>query len=236
MSPYFRPEDVQEFSDAELRQMSFIHAIAMNEVEDMKILVAQGVDLDAECSEYGRGNTLVRAVEEGSADAVAFLLSAGVRKDSAAIGAAAVRGDGALLELLLSAGVQPDANSVFGVSDPDLLERLIKAGAPINEPSLHGHWYAIHNAVVDDDKAVVELLLKAGANPNVTAADSWTPLMMAARGGDPGIVKLLLQFGADPSLTHSGGETALDVAQREGFMEAVSLITHEHSRIIHGKA
>jgi ankyrin repeat protein len=224
MSPYFRAEDVPDFSAGELAQFSFLHAIRMNDVESMKRHFGEGVDLDAECSEYGRGNTLVLAVEEESTDAVAFLLSVGVRKDSYAIGSAAVRGNTTILEMLLAAGVRPNSDSIIAVDNPQIVHRLIEAGAPINEPASHGPWYALHNAVLEDNAEVVEILLSAEANPNVKTSEDWTPLMMAARGGDPAIVELLLRSGADVGMQNDDGKTALDIAMQEDFEPAVRLI------------
>lgn len=224
MSPYLTPADVPNYSNEELRQSSFLSAVSLNDVEDMKRLFAEGVDLEVECSEYAGGNTLVMAVEEGATDAVAFLLSVGVKKDSRAIGAAAGRGNVDILEMLLAAGVQPNSDSIIGVDDPAIVRRLIEAGTPINDPVSHGSWYALHNAVANDNTAVVEVLLSAGANPNVTISEDWTPLMMAARGGDPAIVELLLRSGADVSLRNDDGEMALDIAGDAGFEAAINLL------------
>lgn len=224
MSPYLTPADIPHYSDDELRQMSFEHAISMNEVEDMKRLFSEGVDLEADCSEYAGGNTLVMAVEAGATDAVAFLLSVGVRKDPRAVGAAACRGDSVILEMLLAAGVQPDSDSIMGVDDPKIARRLIEAGAPINESTSHGQWSALHNAVAEDRTDVVEVMLGAGANPNVTLADGTTPLMFATRGGDVEVVRILIQAGAVPYLKNEDGETALDIARQEKFEAAVVLL------------
>ena len=224
MSPYFRPEDVPEFSNAELRQFSFLQAIRGGDVESMKRLLSDDIDLDVECSEYRKGNTLVLAAEEGSADAVAFLLSVGVRKDSGAISAAAVRGYVAILEILLAAGVAPDSDSVIAVEDPIIVRRLIEAGAPINDTASYGLWYALHNAVVEGNSEVVEVLLSAGANPDVLSEDGSTPLMMAVRGGDARIVALLIKAGANVFLKNEDDETAVDMARQAGFDAAVKLI------------
>lgn len=45
-----------------------------------------------------------------------------------------------------------------------------------------------------------QMLLKSGAQPNVTQTDGQTPLHIAAKSGNVEMVKLLLREGANPRL------------------------------------
>ena len=67
----------------------------------------------------------------------------------------------------------------------------------------------------------VELLLKAGANPNAAQAEGETVLMTAARTGVPAAVKALLAHGADVNAKESWrGQSALMWAAAEGHADA----------------
>lgn len=52
-------------------------------------------------------------------------------------------------------------------------------------------------------------LLAAGADPNETNADGWTPLMFAAMANDVAIAGVLLAAGADVNRRGRDGSTAL---------------------------
>jgi ankyrin repeat protein len=129
----------------------------------------------------------------------------------------------------------------------DLAAYLIKAGANVNRWDMWGRS-PLYSAVdlnttprggrpdrPSSDKTtgleVIEMLLKAGANPNMQlklfppyrslgqdrGGDSMltvgtTPLIRAAKAGDNGAVKLLLQYGALPDLPNSLGITPLMAA------------------------
>lgn len=71
-----------------------------------------------------------------------------------------------------------------------------------------------------DTSKIVEMLLKAGANPNISIDDHLaTPLMRASYYGKLNIVKLLLDNGADPSIKNSNDHTAWDLAvQQQSFL------------------
>lgn len=62
----------------------------------------------------------------------------------------------------------------------------------------------------------VELLLRAGAQPNVRNEDGFTPLVVAARKGNHHTARLLLRRGADPHLTDNMNLTALFWARKRG--------------------
>jgi ankyrin repeat protein len=50
----------------------------------------------------------------------------------------------------------------------------------------------LSRAAEKGDKAVVELLLKSGAQPDLTDEDRWTALSRAIQGGHAVVVQLLL--------------------------------------------
>ena len=67
-------------------------------------------------------------------------------------------------------------------------------------------------AATNGNAAVIELLLKAGADPNSAMAEGETVLMTAARTGKPDAVKALLVHGADVNARESfAGRDGADV-------------------------
>jgi hypothetical protein len=71
-------------------ECSFKYCIENDDVEGMKIYLSNGVNPNDIYSDYSKGNALVRALEEGAINAIAYLLSIGVELDAASLGAAAV--------------------------------------------------------------------------------------------------------------------------------------------------
>ena len=75
-------------------------------------------------------------------------------------------------------------------------------------------------AATNGNAAMMELLLKAGANANAAQSEGETALMTAARTGVPAAVKTLLAHGADINAKESWrGQTALMWAAAEGHAE-----------------
>ncbi|MDD5265771.1 MAG: ankyrin repeat domain-containing protein [Methylococcales bacterium] len=202
---------------------SFKSCIVNDDVDGMKMYLSKGVDPKDDYAEYSNGDALACAVEAEAINAVAYLLTIGVELDcvSACAIAASRRID--ILELLLDAGVVPDADALCSAMNVQVAERLLRAGAPINELASFG-WHALHNATVEDQTEIVELLLRSGANPNVTTQDGTTPLMFAVCGGNVAIVELLLKYGADPLRRNELGETALDQARENHQQTAVTIL------------
>jgi len=52
-------------------------------------------------------------------------------------------------------------------------------------------------ARVEEGEKCAQMLLKSGADPNITMENGETPLHVAARNGRLRIIRLLLQDGAD---------------------------------------
>ena len=66
---------------------------------------------------------------------------------------------------------------------------------PLQEPPLH-----IAARTKEGGEKCVQMLLKSGADVNITRADGVTPLHVAAQQGYTAVVQLLLADGADPWL------------------------------------
>lgn len=201
----------------------FKGCIVNDDVEGMKKYLSEGVDPNDDYAEYSNGDALVCAVEAEAINAVAYLLTIDVELDRASACAIAASRRIDILELLLDAGVVPDTNALCSASNVQVVERLLQAGAPINDLPSSG-WHALHNATMEDQTEIVKLLLKRGANPDVTTQDGTTPLMIAARGGDVVIIELLLKYGADPLRKNELGETALDQARDCNQQAAVTIL------------
>lgn len=77
----------------------------------------------------------------------------------------------------------------------------------------------LHNAVVANDLAAVQKLLRSGANPSAANRYGITPLSLAAENGNAPVFEALLKAGADAKATLPGGQTLLMTAARTGNPE-----------------
>jgi ankyrin repeat protein len=81
-----------------------------------------------------------------------------------------------------------------------VVQQLIRAGAPLDHVN-NLHWTALIEAVVLGDggprhQAVLQALLAAGANPQLTDREGRTPLQLAGARGYDAMVKALRAAGA----------------------------------------
>jgi len=70
----------------------------------------------------------------------------------------------------------------------------------------------------------IKPLVRAGANPNVTDNDGFTPLMLAAYAGVNENLTVLLDVGANTKRQNVFGQTALAVAQSRGYWKTSSAL------------
>lgn len=112
-----------------------------------------------------------------------------------------------------------------GLNDAESVKLLIKLGVPVNAKI--GGYTALMSVVslYSSSRAgfspieVVEVLLKAGADPNITVnslaeSNCSSVLMKAVWGGDLKVVNLLIDYKADVNFTCKNGDSALQFARR----------------------
>ena len=78
----------------------------------------------------------------------------------------------------------------------------------------------------------MQLLLKAGADPNGNAKSEYQPLNFAAQEGHCAVIELLLNAGADVEARGTGGRTALMTAACNGQMEAAEILVARGANVM----
>jgi cytohesin len=125
-----------------------------------------------------------------------------------------------MVNLLLKYKADPNDSQTDGrplwfsaLADTNILESLLDAGAKVD-----ANWRRendqtpLFSAVVANNAAAVELLLKHGANPNIHTAEGYTPLTAAAeRLADAKVFELLLAYKAEPNLRGYNGKTPIEL-------------------------
>lgn len=126
---------------------------------------------------------------------------------------AARMGDTVLVEAMIHAGAELDADNGRGgtalmyaatAGHLDTVDVLLRAGADVTRSAGNG-WSALTLAVAKDHGEVVDRLIEAGADPDHPDVYRWTPLMRAAEQDNVQMMQRLLRHGADPSRTNDQG-------------------------------
>ena len=116
---------------------------------------------------------------------------------------------------LADAAQQDDLVSVRG---------LLEQKADVNAPQGDG-MTALHWAASNDDLAMLQALLAAGANLKAeTRLGGVTPLLLACKNGDASIIEALLKAGAGANSKDSHGTTPLMFAAASGSAAAVTVL------------
>lgn len=159
------------------------------------------------CGE-GAGQTLLHlAARHGHLQVCRYLISERVDLNAAGEGmmtplhVAALAGQAEVCRMLLEAGADPNKEDEVKATPLVLAAQegqveacrvLLEAGAPVSSRVLYA-------AVASDTPAVLELLLRHGAEVNSADEGKAPALLVAAAEGKPEMCRLLLAAGADPN-------------------------------------
>jgi ankyrin repeat protein len=237
-------------------------------LESVKLLLAAGADVNESTPEYG--SALVLAVVNGNEDVALYLLEQGADPNFTD-GYGMTPLHWAVQEGLARLYGMPSRTDRFWIipNSPRLIKALLDKGADPNARMKHDlPPYDIHRfarsrnndipqvrfagvtpilfAAAIGDMEVINLLLEAGADPNIAGFEServvassgpgLTPLMAAAGvGRERGVgwsdknnfieaVKLLVKLGGDVNQVGPGGRTAIHGAAYAGDLEMIRLL------------
>jgi hypothetical protein len=145
---------------------------------------------------------------------------------------AVIKGDGAMVELLLKHSADVTAQSSGGMTalhyaasrETRLVRLLLAHKAPINTPNSY-RLTPLLLSVHQSNGENLRLLLESGANPNVSLANGLTPLHAAVNTRTTNALALLLKHGARLDNSNNQGRTALDLAKEQKLTNAIELLT-----------
>jgi ankyrin repeat protein len=109
----------------------------------------------------------------------------------------------------------------------DVLLALLKHGADANAWNVKQDVTPLLLAVFEDQPAAVEVLLKAGADPNVRSSEGDRPLWVCVSRGDLSMASLLLEAGAARTINEWGGPTgytAIGLAAKQLDIPMIKLL------------
>ena len=192
-------------------------------LEVVEALLAAGADPSARAGDRDWGETPLMLVAMVSVGAGAPAPYDPIR---------AIRGD--VIEALLNAGADPNAvtrypagdrlplHSAARDADPTEIEAFLAAGADIeareairvsDDQRLQGGTALWQAATNNENEAVLELLLAAGADPNSRIHNGRSALHRAAKRNDnPVVIEMLLAAGANLEARDAWGQTPLHAA------------------------
>jgi len=215
------------------KNRALFEAARKADVEKVKLLIAEGADVDAKWGDvynknekfpsagyrtgYITSTPLWHAVDSGKIEVVKLFVEAGADVNAGQwppLCQAVNVKNAAIAEYLIDHGANVNAPEDWGplqeaaCNNIEMVKLLVVKGANVN-----GGLYqpTIHAGIRSGYREIIEFLIQHGADVN--AKDEWgrgyTPLQHAAITGNTEIIKLLLEAGADISAKDDRGQTAL---------------------------
>uniref|UniRef100_A0A8C4SW58 Ankyrin repeat and sterile alpha motif domain containing 3 n=1 Tax=Erpetoichthys calabaricus TaxID=27687 RepID=A0A8C4SW58_ERPCA len=114
-----------------------------------------------------------------------------------------------------------DLHTASSIGQYSVVLDCIRSGKEDLNRKNMGGWTPLMYAAYIGHHSVVNLLLEAGVNVNITTVKGQTPLMLAASCGNERIAYSLLQQGAELELTDARGWTALFHCTSTGHQQMV---------------
>jgi len=147
---------------------------------------------------------------------------------------AAMKGDKETVRSLLKQAADVNSSQGDGMTglhwaalngDVELAQLLLYAGANVRAATRLGGNTPLMLAAQRGHAPVIDLLLKAGADPKVKGVAGITPLMMAASSGNAEAVELIAKTGVDVNATETErGQTALSFAAAFNRPESIKVL------------
>ena len=232
---------------------AFMMACHNGHTQIVELLLKKQVDPNAQ--DKDGVNAFMAACQNGHTQIVELLLKEQVdpnvqNKDGVnAFMVACASGQTQIVELLLKEQVDPNVQNKNGVNafmwacqngHTQIVERLLN-DINLNTTDKNGCTALIKTCFskTDSSEIIVQLLLDAGADPEVQAesnidepfVDGCTALMFAIISSHLQAVKLLLEAGADPNLKHTSGMTPFAVAVMIGQPNIVKILLESGANI-----
>lgn len=142
----------------------------------------------------------------------------------------------ATIRALVAGGAELDVFGAIACDDVPRIKQLIQANPKVGNTAPHYGRPALHRAVENDRREIVELLLGGGADPNLKGVNTGgyeneTPLLQAAFWGRPEIAALLVKRGADVNAAADGGVVPLHEAARMGNLAVADILLKNGARV-----
>jgi len=223
-----RPVAAIEFNDLalELHQMGQPGAGQLSDAIDAIVQTPQGQrERQVAKTQLQQNDALLMAIRDGDTDALRRLLDGGAQADTddedrQPLAAAVAFDRRAAVDLLLQRGARIDAHGGQALRvavqnrKTAMVEYLLAKGArPDPAPGRDVFETPLAAAVGLHDRALAQLLIRHGADPN--APQAHLPLATAATTHDLPMMDLLLGAGARPDGTDADGRTALMLLMRD---------------------
>lgn len=227
--------DIESRSNERLQPTALILAAKSNldSAEKVKLLLEAGAEIDVKLKDGT--SALLMAARSGNMAAVEVLANAGA--DANAIDDGPIIGEDGATHRFGQKGMAPlmyvanrggDSTFLCEQTGENAVRSLIDNGAELDIATPSGET-ALVFAIKSEHTRAVQLLLEAGADPNVISTEQWnikygpirSALGVAIEFERPDALEMLLKAGADPNAITTSGSTALCLAALAGDVLSV---------------